>query len=404
MPRAVKLTDVPVRIVGAGLQSPLGDTFDAVWARLLRAETAADVLAIEYVDQTRSFVVGACAPDAGRVFPHAERRRMDRLHILGISAALDACDAAGGNFAGPRTAVICGVGLPSPGLLEREHTLAIQQPRAVNPLVIPLTMLNGLAAEIARRLEATGPCQTISTACASGADAIGLAMLLLGARRADRVVVVGADAPLVPSVLHFFGQLAALTSRTAAPAAASCPFGADRDGFVLSEGAAAVVLERRDESTDRGLGVLAGYGASTDAHHLTAPHPQGRGARQAIATALRAAGVRPQDVVSVNSHGTSTRHNDAVEASVITDCFRPEVLVTATKASTGHMIGASGVFEALVAARSALTGLVPPVGDYPLDAGGISVVTHEATHTEPGPVVSPSFGFGGQNAVLVFSP
>ncbi len=328
---------------------------------------------------------------------------MDRLHQLGVAAALDAVEAAGIDLSGPRVGIVAGVGLPAPATLETQHALTLTAPRQVSPLAIPLTMLNGIAADIARRIDATGPTQTVSTACTAGADAIGIGMVLLSAGIIDRAVIVGADAPLTASVLWAFARSSALSGRVDAPEAASQPFGADREGFVLAEGAAALVL---DTANDPGShGAFVGYGASNDAYHLTAPHPAGRGARQATAAALAAAGIRASDVVSVNSHGTSTRLNDAIEARVIADTYGSSVPVTATKAATGHMIGGSGILEALVAARSAVEGMTPPAGAYALDPElAIRLVTDEPVDTGPGPVVSHSFGFGGQNAVIVAAP
>lgn len=393
------------RLLGTGVRSPLGQSLSDVVDALHRGLRPAVRVTHDFPDQARSFVVCEVPRDLEDRFTHAERRRMDRLHVLGVSAALDACEAADVAMSGERVAVVAGVGLPSPETLETQHRLAFTEPRRVSPLAIPLTMLNGLAAEVARRLGATGPCQTLSTACSSGADAIGLAMMLLATGAADRVLAVGADAPLTPSVLHGFDRSSALTGRTDAPALASQPFGAERDGFVLAEGAAAVVLVRDEEATPAPHGRFVGYGASSDAHHLTAPHPTGRGALEAIDRALASAGLAADDVVSVNSHGTSTCLNDAIEAGVVAQRFG-RVPVTATKAATGHMIGGSGLLEALVASRSAVTGAVPPVGDYPVDAAlDVALVTGTGTTTtRPGPVVSSSFGFGGQNAVVVAAP
>ncbi len=302
------------RLLATGVRSPLGQSLTEVVEALHRGLRPATCVTHEFPDRARSFVVCEVPGEVDDRFTHAERRRMDRVHLLGVSAALDACEAAGVPMSGERVAVVAGVGLPSPGTLETQHRLAFTEPRRVSPLAIPLTMVNGVAAEVARRLGATGPCQTLSTACSSGADAIGLAMMLLASDAADRVLVVGADAPLTPSVLHGFDRSSALSGRTEEAALASQPFGADRDGFVLAEGAAAVVLERDEDAGAAPLGRFVGYGASSDAHHLTAPHPTGRGALEAIDRALATAGIAAADVVSVNSHGTSTSLNDAIEA------------------------------------------------------------------------------------------
>lgn len=406
-PRADVLS-VPSKaaILSFGVKCPIGNTLEEAWNSALGSVTASERLNVDYTDCLRSFVVAKTLFPVENYFSETELRRMDRLHVLGLAAAIDAAESCPKPLTGPRVAVVAGVGLPSPGLIEEQIGLSLTKPRLVNPLTIPLTMTNGLASMVARRIGATGPCQTLSTACCSGSDALGFGMMLLRTGTVDRVLVVGADAPLTPGVLHSFARSLALSSRHDDSMHASQPFGKDREGFVIAEGGAAAVIELGQTLEPSAYGGFLGYGASNDAFHLTAPEPQGRGAKIAVEAALLNAAITSDEIKSVNAHGTSTRLNDELESQVITEYFGADTPVTSLKGSTGHMIGGSGLLEALFSARSAVTGLVPPTaGTVEVDENiQARIVTRESVNTGSGSVISHSFGFGGQNSAIIACP
>ncbi len=400
------------RVLSQGVKSPLGTTVDTVWEAALEATAAAEKRECTYIDQTRDFVVRPTEFDGAEYFERAELRRMDRLHVLGLAAAADAIAAVPGGIDPDRTAVVAGIGFCALGKLEEQHALTLTNPRRVNPLAIPLTMVNSLAAHAAMRFGITGPSHTVSTACASGTDAVGYSLFLLRAGLADRVLVIGADAMLVPGAMQFFARTGATCKAADDLAVASRPFDIDRSGLVLGEAAGALVLESdalAPSSTadgDTALGYIAGYGASSDAHHVTAPHPEGVGAVAAMTRAVADAGLVADDITSVNAHGTSTKLNDATEARAIGKVFGSAMPVTSIKGASGHCIAGSGLLEAIVALRTARTGIVPPIGGLrTLDpACEINAVAGQPLRGPAGPVISNSFGFGGHNASIVVTP
>lgn len=300
-----------------------------------------------------------------------------------------------------RLAVVVGVGFCALEYLESQFQQVLDKPSKVNPLAIPLTMTNSLAAHLALAHSAHGPAHTLATACASGADAVGYGAQLLELDRADRVLVVGADAMLTRGALTFFTRMGALSQEIDNLTIASRPFDRDRDGFVAAEGAAAVVLQR---TAGRSRGAIMGTGSSCDAVHIAAPDDTGAGAELAVEAALISAGLEAADVASINCHGTSTLLNDAAESELALRVFGSRVPLTSTKGTTGHMIGASGVAEIIVSAKTAETGMVPPVAGTanPISE---SVVTGEPRQLQPGHLVlSNSFGFGGHNSAVIVGP
>ncbi|WP_033320265.1 beta-ketoacyl-[acyl-carrier-protein] synthase family protein [Streptomyces yerevanensis] len=401
-----------VVITGMGVRTAAGDTPDAVWAALAQARSAAgpvrsfDVpgFPVDVACEIRDF-------DPGGYLTPKQAARADRSAQLAFCAAADAITDAGGLAAGPgRRAVVTGTAYG--GEVTREQALlrhvdGVGRPRPMNQ---PMVMSNAGAALISMAYGIGGPSLTLSTACASGAHAVGEAAQLVRAGVADVVVAGGHDTPLTPTTMLAMYRLGALATGFADPAQSCRPFDAGRKGFVMGEGAAFVVLERLASAQARGARVyaeVAGYGRTSDAHHLTAPHPEGAGARSCMAAALTDAGVTAQEVVHVNAHGTGTELNDLVEARAITSLFGPgQVPVTAPKSVTGHTIGAAGAIEAVVAALSVAEGLAPPTANLTeLDPRcEVDVVTGAPRKLPSGPVLSNSFAFGGHNASLLLAP
>ncbi|MFE2547942.1 beta-ketoacyl-[acyl-carrier-protein] synthase family protein [Streptomyces sp. NPDC059355] len=391
-------------VTGLGLVTAAGCDRDTTWSavRAGRATAAPDPL-LHGLPVTLSCRV----PELDH--PVLRRRgaaRLDPVDRFGLVAAAQALEQAGldpREWDGSRVAVVTGGGVG--GLRTQDQALARlgeQGPEFVSPYFLPGYLINMTCANIALRFGVTGPALATSTACASGTTALGLARDLLATGQCDIALVCGAEAAVTRLMVTGFSQLGALSDT------GSRPFDATRDGFVIAEGAGALVLERPGHAAARAarpLARLIGHAASTDAHHLVAPHPEGRGAEQAVRAALADAGVGPEDVGHVNAHGTSTRRNDAVEAAVLRRVFPHRPPVTSAKGALGHTLGASGAIEAALTVLALAEGIVPPTAGLAATAPGtdIDAVAGTARKHAAQVAVSNSFGFGGHNAVAVLA-
>jgi 3-oxoacyl-[acyl-carrier-protein] synthase II len=336
----------------------------------------------------------------------------DRFVQLAIAAAREAVADAGldpRTWDGARVGVVIGCGLGGASTWEQQYaTLRDSGPKAVSALMLPMLLPNMVAGQIAMDLHAGGPNYVTATACASGSTAIGSALDLLRKGMCDIVISGGSEASVSPLIVAGFAQMGALSGRLDDPAAASRPFDADRDGFVIGEGSGILVLEREDHARARGapvLATLAGYGASADAYHMTAPDPEGTAVARALRSALSDAGVLPSEVDHVNAHGTSTPANDLAEAKVLREVLGDGPAVTSTKGVLGHSLGATGAVEAALTVLAIKHATVPPTAnlhhqDPRID---IDVVAGRPRNRDLEVAVSTSFGFGGQNSVLVFT-
>jgi 3-oxoacyl-[acyl-carrier-protein] synthase II len=422
-----------VAVTGLGVKTPAGQTVDDMWDTLAAARPAAGPITLyDASDHTVGFACEVRDFDAVPYVGPKEVRRTDRTALLGLAAAADALADACATTDGPgapdgssrapddpaapgdlgadplRCAVVGGSGIGGIRTLEDQVIgYAEKGPSRVGPFLVPMMMPNATAALVGIRHGFTGPNLAIATACATGAHAIGEGARLVRDGMADVVVCGGAEACVSPVAMAAFARMGAL-SKHADPAAASRPFDDDRDGFVMGEGAAFVVLEPYDRAVARGAriyGAVLGYGLTCDAHHITAPLEDGAGAVAAIEMALADAGLAPRAIGHVNAHGTSTPHNDAAEAAAIAKVFGPgAVPVTSTKGVTGHLIGAAGAVEAVVALLSTARGIVPPTANHRHTDLPVDVVAGEPRSVEPAPAVSTSFAFGGHNAALVLGP
>jgi 3-oxoacyl-[acyl-carrier-protein] synthase II len=304
-------------------------------------------------------------------------------------------------------AVVAGTSLGGWSTVERENANHLTGgPDQVSPLLMMMGPVNMTAGCIAIDLKALGPNQVVSTACASGNTAIGYGRMLLAAGACDVVLAGGAEAAMSRTAMASLSRAGALSTRCDDPATASRPFDAERDGFVAGEGAGMLVLERMADATARGARIRAkvsGFGASADAYHVCAPDPAGAGAQRAIEAALADAGLTPADVDHVNAHGTSTPLNDVTEATMLRRVFGDGPAVTSTKGAIGHLLGAAGAVEAAYTVLAVERGSVPPTAGLAAQDPEI-VVDVVATQARPGRLraaVNNSFGFGGQNAVIV---
>jgi 3-oxoacyl-[acyl-carrier-protein] synthase II len=278
--------------------------------------------------------------------------------------------------------------------------------RRVSPFLVPMMMANSAGAALSMKYGYRGPCETTATACAASTHAIGNAARLIATGRCDVVLSGGTEAPLTATALAGFTNMTALSS-----SGVSRPFDAGRDGFVMSEGAAVLVLEEWSMAHERGAPILAevlGSASTADAHHITAPSPGGTGAMTCMRIALEDAGIGPDDVAHINAHGTSTALNDAAEAEAIASLFgTPGPPVTSIKGVTGHALGAAGALEAAAVILSMQHGLIPPTdGTKAVDPAlpPIDLVIDEPRPWTPGPTLSNSFGFGGHNGTLILAP
>jgi 3-oxoacyl-[acyl-carrier-protein] synthase II len=401
-----------VAVTGLGLVTPAGVGTAPSWEALCagrstaRADPALEGMPVAFSCHLAEF---APVESAGRT-----SWRMDRFVQFAVCAARQAvADAAldPDSWDAARVGVVLGVGSTSMETWRKEFAhMEAGELRKVSPLALPRSVPNMAAGEVGIDLGTKGPNLSLSTACASGATAIGTAKALLLAGACDIVLAGGSEAPRAsPMTSLCFSRMTALSTRAHDPAGASRPFDADRDGFVLGEGAGLLVLERAEHARARHAPVrarLAGYGLSADAHHPTAPDPQGAGLERAIGAALLDAGMAPADIGHVNAHGTSTRANDMVEAQVLSRAFGGSPPpVTANKSVLGHAIGGAGAIEAVLSVLTLERQLIPPTANMDkLDSGmDLDVVSKAPRSQELETVLSNSLGFGGQNAALIIA-
>ena len=391
------------------MKTPAGNSADELWASLCSARPSAELFTDDRLPPgTAALVSRARGFDPAAYLTPIETRRLDRSHALAIGAAADALGQIDELPEPARRAVVCGVGLGAASTYEEQTSGLLERGiRGVNPLTIPLVMPSSVAAHLSLRFGFAGPCVTVSAACSSGAAAIGEGAELLRRGAADVVLAGGVDSLVGYGAMCCFMRLDAMSRNLSCPQYASRPFDADRDGFVMGEGAGFVVLKRLDDvpaSAPEPQGFVLGHASSADAHHLVAPSPDGEGAVRCMTLALADAGVQASDIGHVNAHGTSTVLNDLAEAAALRVLFGESCPpVTAVKGSTGHMIGGSGAVEAIVSLMSLRHGLVPPVaGLRTIDPGiDLDIVKDVPRRCGPGYALSNSFGFGGANTALV---
>lgn len=400
-----------VAVTGLGLVTPAGIGVEANWARVLDARPTASVdpelagLPVDISCRVPDF-------DAEALLGRRTAWRLDRSTQLALVAARQAIADAGldpGTWSGARVGVVLGCATGGTATFERaQRNLVTEGPDRVSALMVPMFSVNMVSGYVAIDCGARGPNLVTATACASGATAIGTARDLLRTGACDVVITGGVESCLSPTVVSAFANMKALSRGGAGPTAASRPFDAKRDGFVMGEGAAVLVLERVSDARARDARVharVAGYGASADAFHATSPEPNGAGAERAVSAALADAGVLRDEVDHVNAHATSTPIGDLAEARMLRRVFGGHPVVTSTKGVTGHTIGAAGAIEAAYTVLAVSRGVIPPTANLDsLDPEiDLDVVSGTPRHRRVDVAVSDSFGFGGQNAVLVLT-
>lgn len=401
-------------MTGLGICSPVGTGVETVWKNLLEGKSGIGPTRAFDAANLRSRIAGEVTDfEPEKLFSRKLLKRTARFSQLALAATNEALSNSGLAGSGDleSVAVIVGSGIGGFDLQEREHQVFLSKgPASFAPFTIPMVIPNVAAGVIAIETGCRGPNLCIATACATGAHSIGTAFDMVRHGRVDVAVAGSSESTISPYAIDGYCQLRALSTRNDEPKRASRPFDVDRDGFVIAEGAAVLILEEGEHARARGVPILAelaGYATTADGYHLTAPEPSGQGAVRAMRGALADAEMRPDEVDVINAHGTSTRLNDPTETAAIKEVFEEHarrLVVHATKSMTGHSLGGAASIEAVVSVLTIARGGIHPTinldrADPECD---LDYVAHEAREEKVRSVMSNAFAFGGHNAVLVF--
>ena len=405
-----------VVVTGLGIISPVGSTVKSAWEAILKGEsgispiTRFDVSAfpVRFGGAVRGF-------DVSEYISPKDARRMDEFIHYGVAAGIQAMTDSGIDMTkldGNRCGAVCGAGIGGLGTIEEEYGayLASNSPRKISPFFVPATIVNMISGHLSIKYGLKGPNLGIVTACTTSTHAIGLAMRTIQYGDADMVIAGGGEMATTKCGLGSFGQAKALSTRNEAPTEASRPFDKDRDGFVLSDGGGAVILEELEHAKKRGAHIYAeliGFGMSGDAYHITSPPEDGEGARLAMANALADASLNPSQVDYLNAHATSTPLGDKAETIAMKRAFgehAKRLAVSSTKSMTGHLLGAAGVVEAIFSILAIRDQVAPPTTNYhtPDPDCDLDYVPNTARQMKIETALSNSFGFGGTNGSLIF--
>jgi 3-oxoacyl-[acyl-carrier-protein] synthase II len=403
-----------VVITGMGVISPLGNTVESFWNRLIRGESGISLIDTFDVSRHKAKIAGIVREfDADGLFGRKEARRMDRFCQFAMAAAEQAWEDSGLSLEHvnrERMGIYVGSGVGGiQTLFDQAAVVRERGPERVSPTLVPMMISNMAAALISIKYGALGPTLSPVTACSIGNTAIGEAFRLIRLGHTDIVFAGGAEAAVTEISLASFGNATALSTRNDEPSKASRPFDAGRDGFVMAEGAGILVLESLTHASRRNARIYAeviGYGASSDAYHMVATHPEGIGAYQAMKMAIHEAGVRPEEVDVISAHATSTEIGDRSETLAIKKLFGEHayrIPITANKSMTGHLLGASSAVEAIALVKSLQQSIIPPTinQEQPDPVCNLDYVPNEAREANLNIGLSNSFGFGGHNAVIV---
>ncbi len=404
-----------VAVTGLGLVTPVGNTVADSWAALLAGRSGAGP--ITRFDPAKLPVRFACEVkgfEPGLYMEKKEIRRYDLFAQFAVAAAAQAVNDACLNKSWDRVdlkrvGVIIGTGTGGLATFEEQFQIYLEKgPDRVSPFFVPMFMANVASALVSMRYGAKGPNYCTVSACATSGHAVGDALRIIQHGEADVMIAGGAEAAITPLALASFANMKALSERNDDPATASRPFDKDRDGFVMGDGAGAVILEEWEHAQRRGAKIYAeaaGYGMTADAYHITAPAPDGAGAQDAMRLAMKDGGIRPEQVGYVNAHGTSTPYGDAAETAAVKAVFGPhakKLVFGSTKSMTGHLLGAAGALEFAVCALAIHDGVIPPTINQftPDPACDLDAAPNTAVKRQVEVALSNSFGFGGHNVTL----
>jgi len=405
-----------VVVTGMGAVSPLGIGVDATWEGMRAGRSGISKITLFDASEFTSQIAGEVRDFVPEEWMEArEVRHTDRFVQFAMGAAAMAVDDSGLDFAsdavdGGRAGVLIGSGIGGTWTWESQHRNLLEKgPRRVSPFFIPMLIMDMASGRIAMRYGAKGPNLSIATACATSAHAVGEASEIIRRNDADIMIAGGAEAAVSPLALSGFCSLRALSRRNDDPAGASRPFDRDRDGFIMAEGAAVLVLEEFEHARSRDAsiyGEIIGYGATADAYHITDPQPDGEGMAASMSVALADARINPDEIDYINAHGTATQVGDPAETKGIKTVFgdRAERLpISSTKSVTGHLLGATGAMEVIACMCAIRDGVIPPTInlDHPDPECDLDYVPHTAREAKIETALTNSFGFGGHNATLV---
>ncbi len=405
-----------VLITGIGVVSPVGIGKEKFWQALINGQSGIDTIKKFDVSSYDSQIAGEIKGFNGDDYlPRKDARRMDRFSQFAVSASIMAFQDSQINLDKlnhERSGVILGSGIGGISTFEEQHEVLMSRgPQKVSPFFIPMMIVNMGAANVAIQLGLKGPSSCVSTACEASTHAIGEAFRIIQRGDADLMVAVGSEASITPLALAGFCAMKALSTHNQEPKKASRPFDKNRDGFVMAEGAAALILETKESAERRGAPIYAelkGYGASCDAYHITAPDPEGEGAARSMLNAINDAGLQIDDIDYINAHGTSTPLNDKMESLAVKKVFAEkayQLKISSTKSMTGHLLGAAGAMEAAATVLGIYHHIIHPTinleeKDEDCD---LDYVPQKAQKMEIRNAISNSFGFGGHNGSLIFS-
>ena len=404
-----------VVVTGIGLVTPIGLDRKPTWDSLIEGKSGIDYISLFDAEGYESRIAGEVNEfDATATLGRKQAKRLDRFAQFACVAALEALEHANLNMEkedADRVGVLIGSGVGGIITITDQHKILLQKgPKRVSPFLIPMMLGDMASGQVSMMIGAKGPNFSTVSACATGADSIGEALEMIRRGRADVVIAGGTEAAVCEIGVAGFNSCMALSTRNEDPQGASRPFDSGRDGFVLGEGAGLIVLESLKHAEQRGANILAelsGYGASSDAHHVTQPHPEGEGAARAMKWAIEDAGIAPDKVDYINAHGTSTPLNDKYETIAMKRMYGDhayKLAISSTKSMTGHLLGAAGGIEAAFTVLTIKDGVVPPTinNNDPDPDCDLNYVPNNAIKQTVNVAMSNSLGFGGHNASLVF--
>ena len=405
-----------VVVTGLGVISPVGNKVGTAWSNILEGRSGIGPITEFDASAFGTKIAGEIRDlDLDSYIPTKDARRMDKFLHYGIAAGIDAIEDSGvtsANFEPNRVGLAFGAGIGGIETITTTHEKYLSGgPRKISPFFVPGSIINMIAGHLSIKYDLRGPNVAVVTACTTGAHNIGIAARMIAYGDADVMVAGGAEYATSPTAIGGFVSAKAMTTRNDEPEKASRPWDVGRDGFVLSNGAACLVLESEEHAKARGAQIyaeLVGFGMSADAHHMTAPQPSGDGAANCMKSAIRDAGIAATQVDYVNAHSTSTPLGDRAECDAIKQTFGDhayQLAVSSTKSMTGHMLGAAGAIEALVSVLALRDQVLPPTInlDEPGEGCDLDFVPHEAREGDYKVALSNSFGFGGTNGTLIFS-
>lgn len=404
-----------VVVTGVGMVTPVGKDRVSTWNALLNGDSGIDVISAFDAEEFETRIAAEVNDfNAGAILGTREARRLDRFAQFACVASIEAMEDARLDMEevdADRVAVLIGSGVG--GIItisEQMEVLEKRGPRRVNPFLVPMMLGDMGSGQVSMMIGAKGPNYSVVSACATGADSIGEAGEMIRRGVADVAIAGGSEAAICPIGISGFNACKALSKRNDDPKGASRPFDAERDGFVLGEGAGVIVLESLEHAEKRGANVLcelAGYGATSDAHHVTQPHPEGEGAAAAMKIAMNQCNTDPEEVAYINAHGTSTPLNDKFETIAVKKAFGNHAYklgMSSTKSMTGHLLGAAGGVEAAISILSISESAVPPTINLenPDPDCDLNYIPHTTLRGRVSAAMSNSLGFGGHNASLLF--